>query len=123
MLFRSPRTITYENVERNVQALHRAGATILAGTDANSDPTAPNTIEHGAALHEELLLLVRAGLSPIEALNAATRSAADIFELTDRGRIDIGLRADLLLVEGDPTTDILATQNIKAVWIAGEEVR
>lgn len=118
-----PRAITYENAVRTVQALHRAGATILAGTDANSDSTAPNTIEHGASLHEELLLLVQAGLSPIEALNAATRSAADVFGLADRGRIDIGHCADLLLVEGDPTTDILATQNIKAVWIAGEEVR
>jgi len=118
-----PRRITYDNAVRSVQALHRAGATILAGTDANSDPAAPTTVEHGAALHEELVLLVRAGLSPVEALNAATRSAADVFGLADRGRIDVGLRADLLLVDGDPTTDILATQGIRSVWIGGEEVR
>lgn len=118
-----PKKITYENVVQSVQALHRAGATILVGTDANSDPTAPNTIEHGASLHEELELLVQAGLSPIEALNGATQTAADVFGLTDRGRISPGQRADMLLVEGDPTTDILATQHIKQVWIAGEVVR
>ncbi|ORX12466.1 amidohydrolase family protein [Mycolicibacterium wolinskyi] len=118
-----PKRITYQNVVQSVQALHRAGATILVGTDANSDPTAPNTIEHGASLHEELELLVQAGLSPVEALNGATQTAADVFGLTDRGRISPGQRADMLLVEGDPTTDILATQNIKQVWIAGEVVR
>ena len=118
-----PKKITYENAVESVRALRRAGATIIVGTDANSDPTAPNTIEHGASLHEELELLVKAGLTPIEALNGATRTAADVFGLTDRGRIESGQRADLLLVDGDPTTDILATQNIKAVWVAGETVR
>nr|WP_239070783.1 amidohydrolase family protein [Amycolatopsis sp. SID8362] len=118
-----PKKITYTNPEETVRALHQAGATVLAGTDANSDPTAPNTIEHGAALHDELDLLVRAGLTPAEAITAATSAAADAFGLRDRGRIREGLRADLLLVDGDPTTDILATRNIRGVWIAGQAVR
>lgn len=118
-----PRKITYDNAVRSVRALRRAGATILAGTDANSDPTAPHTIEHGVSLHEELALLVAAGLTPAEALDGATGAAADAFGLTDRGRVAVGRRADLLLVDGDPTRDILATQNIQAVWVAGRAVR
>jgi imidazolonepropionase-like amidohydrolase len=118
-----PRSITYANAVESVRALHRAGAVILAGTDANDDPTAPNTIAHGAALHVELELLVAAGLSPVEAINAATRSAADVFGLADRGRIEPGLRADLLMVDGDPTVDIRATQNIRMAWAAGQLVR
>lgn len=117
-----PKKITYDNAVRSVQALHRAGASIIVGTDSNSDSAAPNTIEHGVALHDELELLVKAGLTPIEALNGATGAAADVFRLTDRGRIATGLRGDLLLVNGDPTVDIRATRNIARVWIAGEAV-
>jgi imidazolonepropionase-like amidohydrolase len=60
---------------------------------------------------------VRAGLSPVEALAAAT--SARWFGLTGRGRIAPGLRADLLLVDGDPGADITATRNIAAVWRGG----
>jgi imidazolonepropionase-like amidohydrolase len=87
---------------------------ILAGTDAPNPGTA-----HGISLHRELELLVRAGLPPVEALRAATSLPARAFRLLDRGRIAPGLRADLLLVGGDPTVDILATRNIRAVWKLG----
>ena len=56
------------------------------------------------SLHGELELLVEAGLTPLEALSAATSVPADRFRLPDRGRIAPGLRADLLLVNGDPTS-------------------
>lgn len=118
-----PKSITHAHPVQLVKTLHAVGATIVVGTDSNSDPTAPNTIEHGASLHEELALLVEAGLSPADALEAATAAAADAFQLADRGRIAPGMRADLVLVDGDPTIDILATQNILRVWVAGEEVR
>ena len=65
-------------------------------------------------------ILVEAGLSPLEALESATSLPASVFGLTDRGRIDVGLRADLLLVDGDPTTDIDKTRNIVAIWKEGE---
>ena len=78
-----------------------------AGTDAPNSGTA-----HGASLHGELQLLVEAGLTPTEALAAATSAPAAAFHLTDRGRIAPGLRADLVLVEGDPTADILQTRAI-----------
>ena len=70
-------------------------------------------------MHRELALLVQAGLTNTEALAAATSVPARQFGLTDRGRIAPGLRADLLLVDGDPTTDITATGAIVDVWRRG----
>jgi hypothetical protein len=58
-------------------------------------------------------------LTPIEALQAATSVPAKTFGLTDRGTIAKGQRADLVLVTGDPTKDISATQNIVTVWKGG----
>ncbi|HWD77429.1 MAG TPA: amidohydrolase family protein [Kribbella sp.] len=99
----------------NTLALLRAGVQVLAGTDA------PNPgLVFGASLHRELAHLVRAGLSPAEALVAATSAPAEVFKLTDRGRLTVGARADLLLVDGDPLVDITATQRILKVWVGGE---
>jgi imidazolonepropionase-like amidohydrolase len=58
-------------------------------------------------------------MTPAQALTAATIAPARAFRLTDRGAIRPGLRADLVLVEGDPTRDILATRRIVAVWKRG----
>ena len=112
----------YEPAAASVAALHRAGVTVLAGTDANQTPAAPASPPMGASLHDELALLVDAGLTPAEALRATTSSAADHFDLPDRGRLTVGLRADLVLLERDPTSDIDATRAIRAVWVAGERV-
>jgi len=98
----------------NVRALHAAGVRILAGTDVPN----PGTL-HGVSLHREFELLVDAGLTPLEALRAATSAPADAFKLADRGQIAPGKRADLVLVEGDPTQDIKATRAITHTWIAG----
>jgi len=59
----------------------------------------------------------------VEALAAATSVPAKCFRLSDRGSIRPGLRADLVLVEGDPTKEILATRNIVAVWKRGARVQ
>jgi imidazolonepropionase-like amidohydrolase len=67
-------------------------------------------------------LLVAAGLTPVQALTAGTAAAARAFRLTDRGRVASGMRADLVLVAGDPTTDILATRRIVGVWKKGVPV-
>jgi imidazolonepropionase-like amidohydrolase len=67
-------------------------------------------------------LLVEAGLTPAEALRSATSAPADVFGLKDRGRIAPGLRADLVLVEGDPSLDIRATRAIVGIWKAGSVV-
>jgi imidazolonepropionase-like amidohydrolase len=104
----------YEIAKAAVRALHQAGVTILAGTDAPNPDTS-----YGVSLHQELLLLTECGLSAEEALRAATSSPAREFGLIDRGRIENGRRADLLLVRGDPTKDIRATRDIVGVWKAG----
>jgi imidazolonepropionase-like amidohydrolase len=101
-------------IPASVAALHAAGVPILAGTDAPNPGTA-----HGISVHGELELLALAGLSPAEALAAATAAPARAFGLTDRGRIAPGLRADLLLVEGNPSADIRATRRIAAIWRGG----
>ena len=110
----APKPATLADAIANVRALHAAGVDILAGTDAGNPGTA-----HGASMHGELALLVRAGLTPVEALAAATSVPARRFKLDDRGRIAPGLRADLVMVEGDPTRDILATRAIVTVWKNG----
>lgn len=117
-----PPRIRYDNVRAGVAALHAAGVALLAGTDANTDPTAPVQVAHGSSLHEELALLVDAGLSPVQALAATTSVPSDVFGLGDRGRVQVGQRADLVLVDGDPTRDITATRRVQRVWIAGRPV-
>ncbi len=102
------------NATESVRRLHAAGVPILAGTDAGNPGTA-----HGVSLHGELALLVAAGLSPTEALNAATALPARLFDLGDRGRVVVGERADLMLVDGDPTRDIEATRAIVSIWKNG----
>ena len=104
----------YATAEAAVRQLLATHVPILAGTDAPNPGTA-----HGIALHRELELLVRAGLTPGDALAAATSVPARLFKLDDRGRVAEGARADLLLVTGDPTSDITATRAIVGVWKAG----
>ena len=103
-----------ENSLASAKLLHDAGIPILAGTDAGNPGTA-----HGASMHGELALLVKAGLSPVEALNAATALPARIFNLNDRGRIAVGMSADMILVDGDPTKNISETRTIH-VFIGGD---
>lgn len=98
----------------NTRAMHAAGIDILAGSDAPNPGTA-----HGLSLHRELALLVEAGLSTSEALAAATSLPARHFGLDDRGLIEPGRRADLLVVDGNPIEDITATLAIHAIWQAG----
>lgn len=109
----------FTDIDRFIDAatgLVEAGVTLLAGTDVSA-----GTTFHGVSMHRELELLVRAGLSPQEALAAATSNVARAFGITDRGVIAPGKRADLLLVRGDPTVDILATRDIVSIWRGGIE--
>jgi len=104
-----------------VRLLHEAGVPILAGTDANDAPGTPSRVPHGESLHRELELLADAGLSPLEVLLAATARTARYFGLTDRGTIEPGKRADLILVEEDPLADIRATRSLLRIWCGGVE--
>lgn len=105
------------HVQSNVAAMEEAGIPILAGSDA------PNAgLMQGRALHRELANLVEAGLSPIQALKAATSRPAEQLGLENRGRIAPGYRADLLLLSNNPLDDIQHTTGIQAIWKNGHRV-
>lgn len=108
-----------EDNYRNVMDLHRAGVDILVGTDVSVPVPSLGGLAHGASVHHEMQLLVNAGFTPIEALQSATSKTARRFGLDDRGRIAEGARADLVLVDGDPTTHISDTLSIRDVWQHG----
>jgi imidazolonepropionase-like amidohydrolase len=117
----APPGADYANARASVRLLHEAGVPILAGTDANDAPGTPSRVPHGESLHRELELLADAGLSPLEVLLAATARTARYFGLTDRGTIEPGKRADLILVEEDPLADIRATRSLLRIWCGGVE--
>jgi imidazolonepropionase-like amidohydrolase len=76
----------------------------------------------GVALHGELQLLVRAGLTPRAALAAATSLPAHVFHLPGRGCVAVGCRADLILIDGNPLVRIGDTLSIAAIWKNGYAV-
>ncbi len=100
---------------RIVAAMHAAGVPIMVGTDSPMPGVYP-----GYAVHEELVLLVAAGLTPLEALRAATLAPAQFLGISaTTGSVDVGKRADLVLLDADPERDIRNTQRIRAVMIDG----
>jgi len=103
--------------QRLVGAMFRAGVPMLAGTDAHNPYCFP-----GFSLHDELALLVESGLTPLAALQAATRNAAIFMEATDKyGSVTPGKVADLVLLDADPLKDIHNTTKISEVFLAGKE--
>jgi imidazolonepropionase-like amidohydrolase len=101
--------------KRVVLMMHQRGVKIVAGTDASLDPH---------ALHEELRLLVDAGLTPMQALQSATRDAAALVGLlAETGTIERAKAADLLIVDADPLVDIANVARVYAVFIRGKRVR
>lgn len=95
--------------------MHRAGVPILAGTDNNNPFVVP-----GFALHDELELFVRAGMTPLQALETATINPAKYFELTrTHGTIEKGKTADMVLLEANPLENIGNTRKIAAVLLNG----
>jgi imidazolonepropionase-like amidohydrolase len=104
--------------EAGLRELNQSHVPILAGTDA----PVPGTT-YGASLHGELVRLVEAGYTPTQVLASATSAPARLFHLADRGFIRPGMRADLVLVEGNPTQNIFDTRNIVAVFKKGLRVQ
>jgi hypothetical protein len=94
--------------------MHEAGVPLIAGSDAGIFTNIP-----GSELTRELELLVKAGLTPFEALAAATVKAGPPVGLPDRGRIAPGYRANLILVGGDPLTNVSVVENPDAVMLGG----
>ena len=102
-------------VSKAVGAIHAAGARVLAGTDTFDAFVLP-----GSSLHDELALLVGAGLTPLQALQSATRDAAAFRGALDReGTIGRSKRADLLLLDADPLADIANISRVHIVVTSG----
>jgi imidazolonepropionase-like amidohydrolase len=98
-------------------AMFKAGVPFLAGTDT----AAGVHIFPGFSLHQELALFVKAGLTPMQALQTATRNPAVFLGmLDDTGTIEKGKRADLVLLDANPLDDIDNTRRIRAVVLAGK---
>ena len=97
--------------------MNRAGVKILAGTDSGSVPF----VLQGFSLHDELQLLVESGLSPIEALQTATKNASECVGSQDSlGTVEEGKIADLILLEGNPLSSIANTKKINSVFFNGQ---
>ena len=101
-----------------VREFKRAGGLVAAGTDAANQLLVP-----GAALHEELLLLTEAGLSPLEAITAATRHGAQLLDADSVGSLVPGKVADLVVLNASPAQNINNTRDIAWVMIRGRIVR
>ncbi|WP_018998408.1 CIA30 family protein [Hirschia maritima] len=106
-----------ENALESVKLFHDAGVPIIAGSDAPNPGTA-----HGVSLHQEMELLVRAGISEADVIAAATSIPAVIFELEGRGELQQGSRADFVLIDGNPFENITFSQNISSVFKNGKIV-
>jgi len=94
--------------------MHEAGATLVAGTDAGIFTNLP-----GSAMTRELELLVEAGFTPYEALQTATVNGGEILGFEKTGQIAPGYRANLILVDGDPLSNVSAVENPDAVILRG----
>jgi len=101
-----------------VREFRAAGGLVAAGTDAANPLLVP-----GASLHEELALLVAAGLTPIDALTAATRHGAQLLGTDSIGMIAPGKVADLVVLNRSPAEDITATRDIAWVMVRGRQFR
>jgi imidazolonepropionase-like amidohydrolase len=102
---------SFEKFVEIVGALHKAGIPIVAGTDQ----TVP-----GHSLHRELELYVQAGFTPMEAIQAATSVPARVMGVDKEvGTVEVGKRADLIVIHGDPLQDIHNTRNVESVITNG----
>jgi imidazolonepropionase-like amidohydrolase len=100
---------------RDVGELHRLGVPVVLGTDVGNP-----RVFAGHSAHEELANLVKAGLTPLEALRAGSVNAARMLGLEEEfGSVEVGKRADLLILDGDPLQDIRNSRKIRAVIARG----
>lgn len=107
----------YAILERGLLRLHEAGVRILMSAD-----TGLLSQYFGIAEHRELEAMAQAGMPTLDVLTSATLRPAEMLGLTDRGSLQVGKRADLLVLNGDPLENIANTRDIAAVYLGGSEV-
>ncbi|VAW48274.1 hypothetical protein MNBD_GAMMA03-1265 [hydrothermal vent metagenome] len=98
----------------SVKLLSDAGITILAGTDAPNPGTT-----HGVSMYQEIEHLTQAGLSNTQAIHSATGAARKHFPIGDRGTLKVGASASMILVDGNPFTDIKQLSYLTKIWKNG----
>ena len=101
-----------------LRKMHGAGVPIVMGSDSGNWPVIPYQF-HGFSSIREMELIVQAGLTPEQALVAATRTPARLLRLPV-GTIQVGKMADLVVVDGDPLADISALRHVRYTVRAGE---
>ena len=117
--YRTPRYIAYQKREyaatlKGIKLAQELGVQLLAGTDVVAPYTYP-----GFSLHDELGLLVEAGLTPLQSLQTATVNPAQFLGIKDMGTIAPGMKANLVLLDANPVEDIANTKRISAVIMRG----
>jgi imidazolonepropionase-like amidohydrolase len=111
----APMMARYRLLERMVREFHARGVRLLVGTDAMNTGVVP-----GFSTHDEMADLVAAGLRPYDALRAATANAAEFLgEPGQRGTVEVGQRADLVLLDANPLVDIANSRRIAGVVLRG----
>lgn len=112
--------IAAQSIEmKNMKKVYDAGILVALGTDSGATPTRP----YGFSEHNELQLLVKAGLTPLQAIMIATRNGAELLGASaEFGVLRPGLKANFIVLDKDPSEDIRNTESISAVWKNGEKV-
>lgn len=115
-----PLNTRLRKMQRAVAKLHDAGVSLVVGSDSGNWPIFPFEF-HGPTTLREVELLGEAGLDPLDAIRAATTNAAELLQMSDEiGRVAPGLRADLVVLDDDPLTDLSAFRTPRYVVRAGE---
>ncbi|MCY4013605.1 MAG: amidohydrolase family protein [Gammaproteobacteria bacterium] len=107
-------------LQDNLMRHHEAGVPIAMGTDSGGWPHMPNMF-HGVTALREMELMAEAGMTPAEVLRAATVTPARMMGIEDlAGTVEVGKRADLIVVRGDPLANISAFRELEWVIKDGE---
>jgi Amidohydrolase family len=105
----------FPRAKETIRKAVERGARIACGTDAPAIPHGKNA--------KELLALVDRGMTPLQAIRAATTVSAELIDVDDRGRLEAGLLADVIAVPGDPLADIGVTEDVRFVMKGGQVYR